>query len=150
MKTVHSMAKKWSSFLFFYVHLDFIPRFERWSMYKFYIPFTPTTQNQPWIPSYCLNTDTVKTTPEATPAQFIPQKPPPSFLHKVRGNCCRFRGTPWEECAQTISCLVNPRSQAQLLKTVTDLHGNSVCVALSTDRIPAPFTASLINPFTHS
>lgn len=158
MKTVKSMAKKWPSFLFLYVYLDLIPCFEKWSMYKFYISFTPTTQNQSQIPSYHLNTnrfcqDYSRST--RTSIGHTTELPPCTKAHIIfpaqsERKLLPLRGTPWEECAETISCLVNLRSQAQLLKMVTDLHSNSVCAAVSTDHIPAPFTAYLINPFIHS
>lgn len=123
-----------------------IPHFERWSACKFYISFTSTTQNQSQIPRYHLGTNTTRTIPEATLAQFILQKSP---LHKrphhlsciKREEIVATQGNSiWEMCAETISCLVDPRSQAQLLKMVTDLHGSSICV--STDHTPALFAAS--------
>lgn len=50
------------------------------------------------------------------------------------------RGTPWEACAEPTSCLVNPKSQAQLLKMVTDVQSSSTCAAVSTAHLPAPST----------
>lgn len=90
------------------------------------------------------NTSTVYSTqlPPCTTAHII-------FPAPSKRKLLPPRGTPRKECAETISCLVNPRSKAQLLKMVTDSHSSSICTAF-TDHISAPFSAWLINPFIHS